>query len=185
MKKIGLIVGIILLASMVTGCTNISKDATENTFIINKDGSITDVSVEDYTESSFSIDDLERFVTDAVSDYNQKKGEDTISLESYTEENKIVKLIMNYNSIEDYNAFNGTEFSIEKVSDSKLTGDFVDAKGTDTTVGDIDGTYNVLTIDVDTEVYIKTMKYYNNVLTLNEDNTVSIMDNNIGYIIYK
>ncbi len=185
MKKLGLIAGIILVVAMATGCTNISKDATDNTFIINKNGSITDISVEDYTDVSFSIDDLERFVTDAVSDYNQKKGEDSISLESYTEENKIVKLIMNYNNIEDYNAFNGTNFTIEKVSDSKLSGDFVDLKGTETTVGNIDGTYNVLTIDVDTEVYIKNMKYYNNVLTLNENNTVSITDSNVGYIIYK
>lgn len=184
-KRMGLIAGIVLVACLATGCSNISKDATENTFILNSNGSITDVSVEDYTDSSFAIDDLEDFVTNAVNKYNQDKGEDSITFKSYEAKDKKVKLVIEYDSIEDYNAFNNTDITIDTVANAKISGKYKDSKGEEIKAEDIDDTLKVLTVDTQTSVYIKNMKYYNNDLEVGDNDAVTVTEGSVGYIIYK
>ena len=185
MKKIKLLVGVLFVAILAAGCTNVSEDAKVDTFILNKDNSITDVSVEDYSDSSFKIDDLESFVKDSVVDYNEKNGDDSIVVKSYTEDKKVVKLVMEYATIKDYNNFNNTTYTVEKVSKADLDGKVKDMDGKKVSVDDVEDTYRVLTINASTDVYVKNSKYYSTNLKMSEDKVFTNADEEVGYIIFK
>ncbi len=191
MKKKALILGTIMIALLSTGCTNVAKKATENTFILNKDESVTDVSVEDYTDSNYKIDDLQDFVTDAVNDYNEKNGEDSVVLKSYEaldEKSKNIKVVIDYKSIDDYNKFNNTNYEVKSISKADLSDKFKDLEGEEVKSKAIkeETKLKVLSIDGDTKIYIKGAKYYSSKLKYNkEDKTLYNAEGKTGVIVFK
>ena len=78
MKQGLLIVGIMLSAVLLVGCTGGMDSIMTNTMTVHKDGKIADVSVEDFSDGDYSMTDLEQFVTDEVNAYNTANGEGSI-----------------------------------------------------------------------------------------------------------
>ena len=109
MKKIlkkTMLLSLILAAFFLVGCSN-TGDITQNTIVVNKDGSILGVIVEEFGDSKYVSDELKAMVEEEVATYNSGAGEDKITLQSYeiTEEG-LAKVVLKYASGSDYIAFN-------------------------------------------------------------------------------
>lgn len=171
MKQKHLLAGLILGTILLTGCGSSFDSVTGNTMTIGKDGTISDVSVEDFSEGNYDMADLEAFVNAEIADYNSEAGEDSIVLDAIDTENKLVKLQLTYSGMDDYNAFNNTEYQLEGFEDVKLSGEFTSvADGTKVSVGDMtDSGMKVLKVEDAMNIICKgKVLYYNDNVT--EDN---------------
>ena len=92
MKQGLLIVGIMLSAVLLVGCTGGMDSIMTNTMTVHKDGKIADVSVEDFSDGDYSMTDLEQFVTDEVNAYNTANGEGSIESKEIQTENSLAKI---------------------------------------------------------------------------------------------
>ncbi len=105
---------LILLTTFVllglTGCNNATKNATGNILTIENDG-IIDISVEDYSGVDFSEEDLKTYIDSQVTAFTAKK-QGAVTVGDMYVQGDTVKLSMNYDTLETYNAFNGTEYQI-------------------------------------------------------------------------
>ncbi|MBQ7067501.1 MAG: hypothetical protein IJN92_11860 [Lachnospiraceae bacterium] len=101
-----MLLSLILATFLLVGCSNIG-DITQNTIIVNKDGSILGVIVEEFGDSKYVSDELKAMVEEEVATYNSGAGEDKITLQSYeiTEEGQ-AKVVLKYASSDDYKEFN-------------------------------------------------------------------------------
>lgn len=107
-----LLSGLLLL---LTGCGGRIAKVDTNTLIVDKEG-IEDISVEDYSGLDVSGDDLKAYINEQIGKY-QAGGSGTVTIEKLKLKDGIAKLSMRYDSIETYNAFNGTQYSLIPVSD--------------------------------------------------------------------
>ena len=100
--KFGLVVG---LTFLMTGCGN-EFEPTESMIHITSKGEVQSAVVESFDEPYYDFEELSDDVNDAVKGYCLDKNEESITVESLTEEDDTVSLIMNYQSVEDYADFN-------------------------------------------------------------------------------
>lgn len=103
------------LLLFLTGCGSMIAKVDTNTLIIDKEG-IEDISVEDYSGLDVTETDLENYINEQIGKY-QAGGSGTVSIEKLKFKDGIVRLSMRYDSMETYNAFNGTEYSLIPASD--------------------------------------------------------------------
>ena len=73
MKKITYILSMILLLGVMTGCSNYAEDYNKNTLIVKKNGSLIEVAVEDFSETSVKADTLSVYITEQIDSYNEKQ----------------------------------------------------------------------------------------------------------------
>jgi len=109
MKKLRMLMAILLLAGLLSGCTG-KFNPDETAVKIGKDGSITAAIIDKLDQSYYKEDELETTVTQAVADYNKEHGEDAVTVKSYEAEERNVSLFMNYAAAKDYAAFNKVIF---------------------------------------------------------------------------
>lgn len=143
MKKVTLVLlGTIFLVAM-TGCGKnklsiTAEDVTTNTIVIKKDNTVQSSIVEDFDKDYYSQEELEAFINEEVTDYNEKNGEDQIKMHSIHVADQKASVVFNYNDIDDYAVFNGINAKVLTTSqalqdDSILSVvEFVDAKSGDT-----------------------------------------------------
>lgn len=112
-KRIPVLLSGLLL--FLTGCGSMIAKVDTNTLIINQEG-IEDISVEDYSGLDVSETDLENYINEQIGKY-QAGGSGTVALGKLKFKDGIAKLSMQYDSIDTYNAFNGTEYSLIPASD--------------------------------------------------------------------
>ncbi|MBQ6967613.1 MAG: hypothetical protein IJP84_06900 [Lachnospiraceae bacterium] len=99
-----------------------TEDSSSSYIItINKDGSLTETSVEDFDTKEYDAEELKKMVNDTISDYNGS-GEEKISLKSLEIKDGIARAVINYASDKDYAAYNEKTFVIGDVSDLDITG---------------------------------------------------------------
>lgn len=168
MKRRLLITGIMLSAVLLSGCTGGVDSITTNTMTIHKDGSIEDVSVEDFSDGDYEMTALEQFITDEVNDYNTEYGEDSIVIKSLQTENSLAKVQLTYEDMEDYNAFNHTEYRLQEASEAGLSGELIAAADeTAVKASDIELTgLKVLQVSDAMEIVCKgKVQYYNSYVT--------------------
>ena len=96
---------------------------TSSSYIIaiNKDGSLTETSVEDFDTGEYDAEELKKMVNDTISDYNGS-GEEKISLRSLDIKDGMARAVIYYASDKDYAAYNEKTFVIGDVSDLDITG---------------------------------------------------------------
>lgn len=119
----GLMVGILLLS----GCSSSLDSITENTMILEKKGSISDISVEDFSGNTYNMEDLRRFVQEEIESYNTGAGAENIVLEELNTDSDQVWLQLSYMGMEDYNSFNGTDYVLSDLADTRISGAFTSA----------------------------------------------------------
>ena len=123
MKKIAAMVltGMMLC---LTGCGGVAEKYDTNTLIITKDNTYTDISVEDYTGLDVTKEDLQAYVEQQISAY---QNDETVKLEEITLEKHTAKLVLTYQSMDAYNAVNETAYEAVQAGGWKHSGQ--DVKG--------------------------------------------------------
>lgn len=129
-KKIAALILTVALIFSVTGCGG-SIDAskfTENTLIINKDGSVTEVSVDSFGEDYYSQEDLEKYVNEEVDAYNREhpsaSGKDKdkiITVDTVKADESSARVVLTYKDAQAYSDFNYAD--LQCVKGSEISGD--------------------------------------------------------------
>lgn len=202
MKKI-ICVGftMILCMGLLSGCSK-KTDVDTSTVFIEKKGKITSVDVEALDKDYYDEAELESYITDHVNDYTGENG-NTVEMASFTVTDQVAKLQMQYDSYEDYTAFNGIELYDGTVVEAEAAGydfdtDFISASDEDTKKVSKD---DVLADDNNKVVIIKAnvdVKVDGTILYVSKENTKVTEKNKVSitgegsaeeaaltYIIYK
>lgn len=108
MKKWKGVLAIMLSAGCLSGCGQFK--AERNTVKIQKDGSIQAAVIDTLDKAYYSRTELEKTVDDAVAEYNQSAGEDTILVKKFGGTEEEIQLYMDYKKAEDYQKFNHVTF---------------------------------------------------------------------------
>ena len=186
MKKSKWIVGAIMMAFFLTGCSNVEQDATCNTLIVNGDSTLIDVSVEDYTGITYDEEELKSFINDAIDEYNSD-SENAVKLKSFTNDNDNIKLVMSYASIDDYNAFNQTEYILDDAERIALDGSFTTADGKSIEAADLElsNAKALVLYDATNVVLDGTLLYYNEEVTVSDTDALTVSGEDTAIIIYQ
>lgn len=202
MKKI-ICVGftMILCMGLLSGCSK-KTDVDTSTVFIEKKGKITSVDVEALDKDYYDEAELESYITDHVNDYTSENG-NTVEMASFTVTDQVAKLQMQYDSYEDYTAFNGIELYDGTVVEAEAAGydfdtEFISASDEDTKKVSKD---DVLADDNNKVVIIKAnvdVKVDGTILYVSKENTKVTEKNKVSitgegsaeeaaltYIIYK
>ena len=147
-------------AFVLAGCTNYAKQYDENTLVVNKNGSLVEVSVEDFKDSKVSAESLSTYIDEQIEAYNNENGNVIKKKFIDTEDMSHVKLVVQYNDIESFNGFNLLNYSIKdigEVEESDLTGSFTAADDKKAGPSDIVALERgkILTISEATDIVIK------------------------------
>lgn len=159
---------LLLGTALLTGCSDSLDTVTVNTLTVERDGTIADIAVEDFSDGNYDMTKLENFINAEVEDYNTQAGEGSISLDKLETESEIVKLQLRYADMEDYNAFNHTEYELTDFDASELSGSFTSvADGSQIQPGDMDETgMKVLQVQDAMNIVCKgKILYYNSYVT--------------------
>lgn len=143
MKKVTLVLLGTLFLVVMTGCgknkvTITAEDVTTNTIVIKEDNTVQSSIVEDFDKEYYSQEELETFIKEEVTDYNEKNGEDQVKMHSIHFADEKASVVFNYNDIDDYSLFNGISAKLLTMSqalqeDSILSiSEFVEVKSGDT-----------------------------------------------------
>lgn len=179
----GLLVGLMAM----TGCGYNLDSISENTMTIKKDGTIVDVSVEDYSDGNYSMTDLETFITDEITAYNDKNGENCVVMNRLDTDNNIGKLQLTYSGMKDYNGFNHTDYELAELSDTTISGSFISAAdGSSVAAPDIQeaGLQVLKVCDAMNIISKKKVLYYNSFVT-EQDGTYIISGEGDAVLILK
>lgn len=105
MKK-ALNFGLFLAAGIVlTGCGG-KFEPTESTMFVTSDGAVRSAIMESFDKAYYDFEELSEDVQKEVKAYCLDLNEEKIVVESLVQEGDMVKLFMNYETVEDYIAFN-------------------------------------------------------------------------------
>ncbi len=191
----------ILCMGLLSGCSK-KTDVDTSTVFIEKKGKITSVDVEALDKDYYDEAELESYITDHVNDYTAENG-NTVEMASFTVTDQVAKLQMQYDSYEDYTAFNGIELYDGTVVEAEAAGydfdtDFISASDEDTKKVSKD---DVLADDNNKVVIIKAnvdVKVDGTILYVSKENTKVTEKNKVSitgegsaeeaaltYIIYK
>ena len=96
---------------MLCGCGPTMQGITATTLILHEDGAITQVVVESFDREYYDFDEMKEEITQEVSSYNSRQGEDRIRITECKKQESNVRLVMEYAADADYVAFNRVEFS--------------------------------------------------------------------------
>ena len=96
-----LLAGTILL----TGCSQ-KFEPTQSTIFVTSKGTVKSAIMESFEEEYYNFEELKNDVEKMVQDYCKETSENAIVVESFTEENDAVTLMMQYETVQDYNDFN-------------------------------------------------------------------------------
>ena len=91
-------------------------DIDTNTLKLSMNGSITEISCENYKEANIDVSSLEQHVKTEIDNYNSERGASKISLVEYKEENGVVKTAIQYSDLDTYNEFNNTDYTLSLYS---------------------------------------------------------------------
>lgn len=191
----------ILCMGLLSGCSK-KTDVDTSTVFIEKKGKITSVDVEALDKDYYDEAELESYITDHVNDYTSENG-NTVEMASFTVTDQVAKLQIQYDSYEDYTAFNGIELYDGTVVEAEAAGydfdtDFISASDEDTKKVSKD---DVLADDNNKVVIIKAnvdVKVDGTILYVSKENTKVTEKNKVSitgegsaeeaaltYIIYK
>ncbi len=187
MRQKNWLAALILGAALLTGCSSNLETVAVNTMTIEKDGRIADISVEDFSDGDYDMAKLESFITAEVADYNSQAGEGSITLDKLETESKLVKLQLNYADMDDYNAFNHTEYELADFNASALSGSFTNATdGSQIKPGDMKETdMKVLQIQDAMNIICKGKVLYYNSFVTESNGTFTASGEGTAVIIFK
>ncbi len=190
MRKLKRIAGLIVVVGMLTGCTNYAKQYDKNTLIVNRNGSIVEVSVEDFKDSKVKAEDIESYVSEQIDNYNSNVGKGIKMVSIDDEDLSHVKLVISYDDVNSYDAFNLLEYTLTDVNDiaeENLTGSYTSAQDKKAKPSDIiaEGKGKVMIISEATDVVVKgSILYYNDEVSV-KDGVATTSGKKSAVIVFK
>lgn len=109
----GKITAVLMCTLMLGGCGILGEETwepQETALQMKKDGTVTETVIDALDQSYYSSQELESMINSSVSEYNQTKGSEAITIDSLSIENNQVNLTMTYASAEDYAEYNNVRF---------------------------------------------------------------------------
>lgn len=187
MKKVCSICLIILMISLISGCA--TKFPDTDTVYIQKNGEISEASVESFDKKYYSQDELESYIKDEISDYKKKHDDGSVKLTSLKMEDKKAKLMMKYDGYQSYSDFNGRKlftgtivqaiaagykFNVNfvQVEDGKIKGESVGTESATESLTETSTQANKAVAPVNAEDVTKNEDY--KVVVINEDTNVEV-----------
>lgn len=191
MKKIQMMIIMGALLSALTGCTNYAKEYNKNTVVIKGNGSLVEVAVEDFKDSSIKAEELTTYIDEQITSYNEEAGKNKVRKKSInTDDMSKVKLVLTYKDIESYNGFNALECTLKDFSDvkeSELKGSFKAGEDKTVKVSDMEDVdkATVLIISEATDIVVNgSILYYNGEVKV-KDNVATTSGKDNAIIIFK
>jgi hypothetical protein len=89
---------------------------------VDKNGNITSIDVEELDQGYYEEDELKSYINDAIAEYNDANGKNSVKLDSFSVEDNVAKLALSYKTAQDYTDFNGIEIYQGKVVESLAAG---------------------------------------------------------------
>ncbi len=189
MRKIWLVLSMILVLGVLTGCKNYAEEYDKNTLVVKGNGSLVEVAVEDFSDTSVSAEDLSVYITEQIDAYNEKQDKDMVKKDTLlTEDMSKVKLVLEYKDIDSYNGFNLLECTLadfSEMDEKDLKGTFTSADGKSVKVGKMEGTKGAmvlimsektdLVVDGDILYYNKEVKVKNGVASTSGDENAIVI----------
>ena len=167
MKKVQLVMLIAAMLCMLTGCSSEAKKYDKNTLVVKGNGSLVEIAVEDFKDTSIKAEDLESYIKEQINDYNGDNGKLVKKTFIDTEDMSKVKLVLNYKDIESFNGFNLLECTLDdfaNVKEEDIKGDFTSMDGKTVKSTELTDTEKaeVLILSEATDVVVKgDILYYN------------------------
>lgn len=123
MKKFGCIVlGLCMCIGLFAGCGTTTIEGESNVVYVGKKGAVISLDIEELNQDYYDAEELENFVNDAVSEYNEVYGRNSVKVQELTIEDETARLQMKYKTAADYSTFNGIELYQGDVIDSLAAG---------------------------------------------------------------
>ena len=88
-------------------------DTAENTLVFRSDGTLMEISVEDYNGTDIDVSGLETYIKDSITEYNSSNGANRLSMLEYEERDGVVRTAIQYSDINTYNNFNMVDILID------------------------------------------------------------------------
>lgn len=117
-KEVRFVAVLSAAAVMMSGCSSFSPE--ETAVSVGKDGSIKAAVIEQLDQDYYKEDELKTSIDQAVAEFTEEYGEDSVSVEKYETKERNVTLMMEYADADTYAKFNHVTF---------FTGDMVAAGG--------------------------------------------------------
>lgn len=152
---------VLLAMCCLNACSNYESDT--NTVYFLKDGKIVSNNVEVFDESVYDTEKLETYIQETIDTYNENHGT-SVKQKSLKVEEGTANLIMEYESVDEFVAFEGTELFVGTVAGAMQSGytfegDFAnvsDGKQVLCTSDEfVNGDYNVIIIKANVTVSLE------------------------------
>lgn len=127
MKKLSFLFVMVLLLTTLAGCkkgnvTIKTSEIEQNTMLVKSDGTIQVATVEEFNQDYYDLNELESFIHDNITEFNQKVGNDkAIVLDSLDKKKDKAIMVLEYANMEFYAQFNEVEAALLE----EVTGDTV------------------------------------------------------------
>ncbi len=197
-KKLALAL-MLTLVFCLTGCKSEVKvaDFDENTLVIHKDGSVTEIMVDSFDQDYYSQSELESYIDEQLKDYNRshpsssdEEGAVSIKKDKVLVEEEMAKVELTYESVDDYEDFNLIELELDTADD--VTGDvmmlkFRDAEGNKVSYSQLEDLDKYQAVTVHTTIQVSVdgdIAYVSDNVTM-IDNSTAKCEGTLSVIIYK
>lgn len=187
-----------LLCTMVmSGCKKADKfDPSSNAINIKNDNTIEEAAIGEFAESYYNESDLTTYINDSVTAYNDANGKDKIKVSSVKVKDNTAKIMMKYQTYEDYQSYNNETLFVGTVSDALKEGydfnvNFISAESNenvakDDVISNVDSKVIVVSESLDYLVDLpSSIVYYSDNAALNGKKEAKITKDSLTYIIYK
>lgn len=106
MKKIfSIVLACLMFAGLLTGCGK-SLDADRDTVYVQKKGTVVSAAIADFDKDYYDEEELKTYIDERVEDYQGEHGKDSVSIDEFSVEEGVAKLMIKYKSCEEYQNFN-------------------------------------------------------------------------------
>lgn len=132
MKK-SLSLCLLLTGTMILAGCGQKFEPTESTIFVTSKGVVRSAIMESFEEDYYNFEELKSDVEAAVQSYCSDGNEGAVVVESFAEENDVVTLMMQYQTAEDYSAFNDMILFSGTLAEAEdagyIPGELYDAEG--------------------------------------------------------
>lgn len=108
-------VALLMAGLCMGGC---GEEWEETCLTIEGNGTISQRIVEDFSKEHYELEELRTMTEEEIDTYCQESGEGGVELTRLKEKDGSVTMDITYQSVEDYNNFNGTKLIIESVEEA-------------------------------------------------------------------
>lgn len=179
---------------LLTACGEEKLSVDTNTLYIKKDGTVTEAAFELFDKEYYDAAELQSFVEEEVKNYNYRNVKEAVTVERVEVKDNVAAAYLNYQSVEDYIAFNDAEMFFGTVKEAMDAGynfetgflkyDKQEAVG----ILDVteEGSNYVLILNASVDVRVGgTICYTSDNVQKKDKKNVSLTQGGLSYIIYK